>query len=170
MFGDVGLQESHHSEGQLRVNKDVIIAALADTHKMLADYCWKSQDGHKGLEGELSLAPLQVLKEALIVMKLNYIHLPLDRDHCLQLNEIRLDALRRKKEEVDNLCLELSLRHSSSSKSGIQSSIAATFREQQLYMKSRYIDEEFVGLRYKVLRKEDKGITCNRGTEVMTGV
>ncbi|GLJ47487.1 hypothetical protein SUGI_1002410 [Cryptomeria japonica] len=80
LFGDVRLHESHHLERQLRVNKDMAIAALAhidDTHKMM-DCCWKTQDGDYGLEGELSLAPLQVLKEDLVVIELNYIHLLLD--------------------------------------------------------------------------------------------
>lgn len=113
MFEDVRPQESHNLEGQLRLNKDMIIATLTHidvTHK---------------------------------VVKTNFLHLLSDRDHLLQLNEIYFDALRRKEDEadkltyklkatmdslkstqmalqelenqVDELCLELRLTHSSSS-------------------------------------------------------
>lgn len=55
MFEDVRAQKSHHLESQLRLNEDIIIESLThidDTHKIMADYLWKAQGGHKGLEGD----------------------------------------------------------------------------------------------------------------------
>ncbi|GLJ07341.1 hypothetical protein SUGI_0064810 [Cryptomeria japonica] len=48
-------------------------------------------------------------------MKMNYLHLLSDRDHLLNLVEVYSNALRRK-EEIDELCLQLSMTHSSSHK------------------------------------------------------
>jgi len=158
---------SHHLARQLKVNEDMIIAALThfdNTHRLMVDYCWKAQGRHKGIEGELSLVDLQVLKEALVVMKSNYVHLISDRDHLLNLDEIYFDVLRGKEDEVDkltfelkvtmdflkstqmalqesenqvdDLCLELTLAHSSSSIAEIQSSMAATSNKQLSYTKS----------------------------------
>lgn len=94
----------------MKLNEDMIIAAINhfdDTLKLMANYCWRILRTHKNLEGEFSLADFQALREALVVMKSNYLHLLLDRDHLLMLDEIYFHALKGKEEEVDKLTHEL---------------------------------------------------------------
>jgi hypothetical protein len=135
--------------GQLKVSEYMIIAAIKhfdDTHKLLENCCWKEEPlgTLKKLEGELSHVDFHALKEALVVKKYNYLHLLSDRDHLPVLDDIDIDALKGKEEEVDKpthgikvtkdsmkstqmalqelkiqvskICAELSLAHSSSSK------------------------------------------------------
>jgi hypothetical protein len=162
LYEDDSSHESHHLTGKLKVSEDMIIAAIKhfdDTHKLMENCCWKEEPPgtHKNFEGELSLAYFQALREALVVMKSNYLHLLSDRDHLLMLDEIYFDALKGKEEEVDKLthglkvtkdslkstqmalqeseiqvdelCVELSLAHSSSSTAETQSSMAAITHE-----------------------------------------
>jgi hypothetical protein len=104
LYEDDSSHEYHHLAGQLKVSEDMIIAAIKhfdDTHKSMANCCWRAPGTHKIFEGELSLANFQALREALVVMKSNYLHLLLDGDHLLMLEEIYFDALKGKEEEVD---------------------------------------------------------------------
>jgi hypothetical protein len=79
------------------------------THTLVADYCWKAPRTHDEFGGELSLAKFQALREALVVMKNNYLHLLSDRDHLLTLDEMYYGALKGKEEEVDKLTHELEI-------------------------------------------------------------
>ncbi|GLJ44367.1 hypothetical protein SUGI_0929800 [Cryptomeria japonica] len=108
----------HSLWNQLKVNEDGIVAALShhdEMHKLVENYLWMIQleRRQKGMEAESSLDSLQMIKEGLGAMKANYLHLLSDRDHLLNLVEIYSDALRRKEEEIDDLCLQLSMVHSS---------------------------------------------------------
>jgi hypothetical protein len=160
LYEDDSFHESHHLAGKLKVSEDMIIAAIKhfdDTHKLMANCCWRAPGTHKNFEGELSLADFQALREALVVMKSNYLHLLSDRDHLLMLDEIYFDVLKGKQEEVDKLThghkitkdslkstqmalqeseiqvdelyVELTLAHSSSSIAEIRSSLAAITHE-----------------------------------------
>ena len=129
-----------------------------DTHKLMANCCWKEEHPgtHQNFAREHSLAYFQALGEALVAVKSNYLHLLSHRDYLLML-EIYFDALKGKEEEVeklthelqvtrdslkntqmalqkskiqvDELSVELSLAHSSSSTTEAQSSSAAITQE-----------------------------------------
>lgn len=81
---------------------------------MMACLCWKALGNHDGFEGVPSLANLRELKEALAVVKSNYLHLLVDRYHLLTLGEIYFDSLRRKGDDVGKLGEELGIGLSSS--------------------------------------------------------
>ena len=122
LHGDVGSHKSHPLEGQVRVDEGVVVASLTHfdhVHKMMAGLCWRALGNHN----------LHELKEALVVVKSNYLHLLVDRDHFITLGEIYFDALKRKDDEVYELCRELSLAHSSSSTVETRSSRAAIKHE-----------------------------------------
>jgi len=74
------------------VREDMIVAAIKhfeDTHTLVADHYWKAPRTHDEFGGELSLAKFQALREALVVMKTNYLHLFSDIDHLLTLDSYR---------------------------------------------------------------------------------
>lgn len=104
------LTYAHNLENQLKVNVDQIMASMRhydDTKALVEIYCWRIAMTHHSLGGKPSLANFQILKEALVEMKYNYIHLLSDRDHLLMLVEIYHDVLEGKGEEVDRLIHEL---------------------------------------------------------------
>jgi hypothetical protein len=92
----------------MKLSEEIIIVAIIifdDTHKIMETCFWKEEPlgTQKNFEGEISLADFQALKEALVVMKSNCVHLLSDKDRLLILDEIYFDALKVKEEEVDNL-------------------------------------------------------------------
>ncbi|GLJ46658.1 hypothetical protein SUGI_0983470 [Cryptomeria japonica] len=100
----------HSLWNQLKVNEDGIVAALShhdEIHKLVENYIWMIQleRRQKGIEAVSSLDSLQMIKEGMGTIKTNYLHLLSDRDHLLNLVEIDSNALRRKEEEIDDLCL-----------------------------------------------------------------
>jgi hypothetical protein len=111
-YVEVCSYESHHLTGQLKVSEDMIVAAIKhfeDTHTLVADCCWKAPRTHDEFGGELSLAKFQALREALVVMKTNYLHLLSDRDHLLTLDEMYYGALKGKEEKVYKLTHDLEI-------------------------------------------------------------
>jgi hypothetical protein len=160
LYEDDSSHGSHHLAGHLKVSEDMIIPAIKhydDTHKLMENCCWRALGTHKNFEGEFSLADFQALGGGLVVMKSNYLHLLLDRDHLFMLDEIYFDVLKGEEEEVDKLtqglkitkdslkssqmalqeleiqvdelCVELSLEHSSPSTAKTQSSMASITHE-----------------------------------------
>ncbi|GLJ15315.1 hypothetical protein SUGI_0251110 [Cryptomeria japonica] len=73
----------------------------------------KLERRQKGIETEFSLDNLQMIKEGMGTIKASYLHVLSDRDHLLNLVEIYSDALKKKEEEIEELCLQLSMAHSS---------------------------------------------------------
>jgi chromosome segregation ATPase len=65
------------------------------------------------LGGEPPLVDFHALREAVVVMKSNYLHLLSDRDHLLMLGEMYHDVLKGKEEEVDRFNQELENTHDS---------------------------------------------------------
>jgi hypothetical protein len=119
--------EPHHLIGKLKVSEDMIVAAIKhfeDTHTLVADCCWRASGSHDSLGGEPPLVDFQALREAVVVMKSNYLHLLSDRDHLLMLGEMYHDALKGKEEEVDRLTQELEITQDSlkSSQKALQES------------------------------------------------
>ena len=93
--------ETHHLPRQLKVSEDTIIATrkhFDETHNLIENWCSKEEPlgTHKEFEGELSLVDFQVLREALVVMKSNYLHLLSDRDRILMLDDIYFDVIKMK--------------------------------------------------------------------------
>ena len=104
--------EPHHWTGQLKVSEDKIVTTMRhfyETHTLVADYCWKASRSRDSLGGEPPLADFQALREEMVVMKSNYLHLLSDRDHLLMFGEMYHDVLKGKEEEVDRLTQELKI-------------------------------------------------------------
>jgi hypothetical protein len=79
----------------------MIVAAIKhfeDTYTLVADCYCKAPRTHDEFGRELSLAKFQALREALVVMKTNYLHLLSDRDNILTLDEMYYGALKWKEE------------------------------------------------------------------------
>jgi hypothetical protein len=69
---DVCSCEPHHLTRQLKVCKDMIVAAmrhLDDTHTLVADFCWRATMAQDMLGGDFSLADFITLKEAMVVTR-----------------------------------------------------------------------------------------------------
>jgi hypothetical protein len=101
---------------QLKVSENMIVTSMrhrGDTHTLVANYYWRASRAHNSLGGEPPLADFQMLREAVVVIKSNYLHLLSDRDHLLMLREMYQDALKVKEEEVDRLTQELAITHDS---------------------------------------------------------
>jgi hypothetical protein len=86
--------------------------------------CWRASRSHDSLGGEPPLTDFKVLREAVEVMKSNYLHLLSNRDHILILGEMYHDALKGKEKEVYRLTQELEITHDSlkSSQKALQES------------------------------------------------
>jgi hypothetical protein len=80
-------QESRHLAGQLRVTKDMIMAATRrtnDTHALVADYCWRASMAHDSSDGEFSMDDFHTLRERVTMMRVDYQQLLMDRDYLLE--------------------------------------------------------------------------------------
>jgi hypothetical protein len=103
-------QESRHLAGQLRVNEDMIMEAtrcIDDTRALVVGYCWRASMAHDSLDGGLVIDDFHTLKERVIVMRVDYQQLLMDRDYLLEVGEMYHRALREKEVEVDRLTHEL---------------------------------------------------------------
>jgi len=58
------------------------------TQALVVDSCWRDAVTHDNLGGKPSPTYFEVLREALVVMKSNYLHLLYDRYHLLMLDEM----------------------------------------------------------------------------------
>jgi hypothetical protein len=99
-------------EDRLLVKGEKIVQVLtrADgTHKFIEDLMWKAQmeERQKGVADGITSAQLHIIKEALEQMKSDYLQLFMDRDLALKFIE-------DKEREIEELCYQLSLAHSSS--------------------------------------------------------
>jgi hypothetical protein len=99
-------------EDQLLVKEEQIVQVLIradNTHKYIEDLMWKAQmdERQKGVADGITSAQLRIIKEALERMKSDYLQLFIDRDLALKFDE-------DKEREIEELCYQLSLAHSSS--------------------------------------------------------
>jgi hypothetical protein len=99
-------------EDQLLVKEEQIVQVLtrADgTHKFIEDLMWKAQmeERQKGVADGITSAQLCIIKKALEQMKYDYLQLFMDRDLALKFIE-------DKEREIEELCYQLSMAHSSS--------------------------------------------------------
>jgi hypothetical protein len=94
------------------VKEEQIVQVLtrADgTHKLIKDLMWKAQmeERQKGVADGITSAQLRIIKESLEQMKSDYLQLFMDRDLALKFVE-------DKEMEIEELCYQLSVAHSSS--------------------------------------------------------
>jgi len=75
----------------------------------MTDCCWRASGAHYSLGGEPPIADFQTLREEVVVINSNYLHLLSNRDHLLILGDMYQDALKEKEEEVDRLIQELEI-------------------------------------------------------------
>jgi hypothetical protein len=99
-------------EDQLLVTEEQIVQVLTredGAHRFIEDLMWKTQmeERQKGVAGGVTSTQLHIIKEALEQMKSDYLQLFMDRDLALKFVE-------DKEREVEELCYQLSLAHSSS--------------------------------------------------------
>jgi hypothetical protein len=117
----------HDLEDRLLVTEEQIVQVLmrADgAHKFIEDLMWKTQleERQKGVAGGVTSTQLHIIKEALEQMKSDYLQLFMDRDLALKFVE-------DKEREVEELCYQLSLAHSSSLTTKTPSSLAIVTHE-----------------------------------------
>jgi hypothetical protein len=118
----------HDLENRLLVTEEQIVQVLtrADgAHKFIEDLMWKTQmeERKKGIADGVTSTQLCIIKEALEQMKSDYLQLFMDRDLALKFIE-------DKEREIEELCYQLSLAHSSSlTTTETPSSLAAVTHE-----------------------------------------
>jgi hypothetical protein len=86
-----------------------VLTRADGTHKFIEDLMWKVQieERQKGVADGITSAQLHIIKEALEKMKVDYLQLFMDRDLALKFVE-------DKEREIEELCYQLSMAHSSS--------------------------------------------------------
>jgi hypothetical protein len=86
-------------------------------HKFIEYLMWKTQmeERHKGIACGVTSSQFHIIKEALKQMKFDYLQLFMDRDLALKFTE-------EKEREIEEICHQLSLAHSSSLTAGETSS------------------------------------------------
>jgi len=112
LSGDDSSHGYHHLAGQLKVNDNMIATALEHfdvARQMLATYGWSTpeMDEHDG--SGLSLTEFYTLREAIGIMKNNYLLLLSDRDYLLKWDGICFGALKGKEEEISSSPMSLRL-------------------------------------------------------------
>lgn len=103
-------QGYHHLARQLKVSDDMIATALEHfdvARQMLATYGWSTPKTNEHSDSILFLAEFHALREAIGIMKQNYLQLLADRDYLLEWDCTCYNALKGKEEEVDELTHEL---------------------------------------------------------------
>ena len=78
-------------EVQLKVSEDMIVTTmrhLDEMHTLVVDFYWRVLEAHDCFLGEPPLAYFHTLREAMVVIKFNYLHLLTDRVHLLMLGEM----------------------------------------------------------------------------------
>jgi len=76
---------------QLKVSEDMIVTTMRhidEMHTFVVDCYWRVSGAHDSFLGEPPLAYFHKLREAMVVMKFNYLHLLSDRVHLLMLGEM----------------------------------------------------------------------------------
>ena len=76
---------------QLKVSEDMIVTTMRhidEMHTFVVDCYWRVAGAHDSFLGEPPLAYFHTLREAMVVMKFNYLHLLTDRVHLLKLGEM----------------------------------------------------------------------------------
>lgn len=110
LYGGHKLQNPHHLVGQLKVNDNMIATTIEHfdvARQMLATYGWSTPLTDEHGDSGFSLAEIHALREAIGMMKQNYLKLLADRDFLLEWDCICYDALKGKEEQVDELTHEL---------------------------------------------------------------
>lgn len=117
----------------LMVSEDEVVQVLTredNTHKFIEDLLWKIQieEREKRMATGINNTHLHTIREALGKMKSDYLKLLKDRDFAIKFAE--------NGEEVDELCLQLSMMQYKLSKSENQNSTTATLKEEEANLKS----------------------------------
>ena len=103
-------QESRHLAGQLRVSEGMIMAVtrcIDDTHALVAGCCLRASMAQDSLDGGLVIDDFHTLRERVIVMKVDYQQLLMDRDYLLEVGEMYHVELREQDIEVGQLTHDL---------------------------------------------------------------
>ena len=103
--------DPRHLARQFKVHNGKIMAAIRhfdDIHALVTHCCWRTRRTYDSLRGEPSLTDVQALREAVVVMKSNYLHIS-DRHHLLILDYMYHDALKEEEKEVDRITHELDI-------------------------------------------------------------
>jgi hypothetical protein len=80
---------------------------IDDTHALVAGYCWRASMEQDSLDGGIFIDDFHTLRERVIVMRVDYQQLFMDRDYLLEVGEMYHRALREKEVEMDRLTHEL---------------------------------------------------------------
>lgn len=110
LCGNVSSQGDHHLASQLKVNDRMVATTIKHfdvARQMLATYGWSTPLADEQGGSLFSLAEIHALREAIGMMKQNYLQLLADRDFLLEWDRICYVALQGKEEKVDKLTHEL---------------------------------------------------------------
>jgi hypothetical protein len=80
---------------------------IDDTHALVVGYCWRASMTQDSLDGGLVIDDFHTLRERVIVMRVDYQQLLMDKDYLLEVGEMYHRALREQEVEVDRLTHEL---------------------------------------------------------------
>jgi hypothetical protein len=80
---------------------------IDDTHALVTGYCWRASMAQDSLDGGLVIDDFHTLRERVIVMRVDYQQLLMDRDYLLEVGDMYHKALREHVVEVDRLTHEL---------------------------------------------------------------
>lgn len=110
LCGIVSSQGDHHLASQLNVNDRMVASTVKHfdvAREMLATYGWSTPLTDEHGDSVFSLAEIHALREAIGMMKQNYLKLLADRDFLLEWDHICYVALQGNEEKVDKLAHEL---------------------------------------------------------------
>jgi hypothetical protein len=80
---------------------------IDDTHALVVGYCWRALMAQDSLDGGLVIDDFHTLRERVIVMRVDYQQLLMDRDYLLEVGEMYHMELREQDIEVDQLTHDL---------------------------------------------------------------
>jgi hypothetical protein len=80
---------------------------IDDTHALVVGYYWRASMEHYSLDGGLAIDDFHTPRERVIVMRVDYQQLLMDRDYLLEVGEMYHRALREQEVKVDRLTHEL---------------------------------------------------------------
>jgi hypothetical protein len=77
------------------------IRCIDDTHALVAGYCWRNSMSQESSYGGLVIDDFHTLRERVIVMRVDYQQLLMDRDYLLEVGEMYHRAPREEGIEVE---------------------------------------------------------------------
>lgn len=136
------------------------------------------EERQNGVKGGDTLSKVRTIKEAFESIKSNYLHLLSDRDHAIKFAEETYDAYQKKENEVDRLCLDLSLAHHSLCKGENQTLIVATLEGPEVDTRIMEIKQIVEGinelhndetlLNFKEIHEDDGNWKVNQECELLS--